>query len=56
VALYVSLDNPESVIIDTFNQRWLMVVVIGAIGLSLTLSMVVLLIYSKGIPDRRDTT
>jgi hypothetical protein len=56
VALYVNLDDPTSVIIDTFNQRWLMVIVIGAIGLSLTLSMLVLLIHSKRVPDRSDTT
>jgi len=47
VRLYVNTSDPQSVIIDTFNQRWLMVVVTGMVGFSLVTSMIVLLLYRR---------
>ena len=47
VTLYVSQTDPQSVIIDTFAQRWLMVVVVGMIGFSFVSSMIVLLFHSR---------
>ncbi len=47
LVLYVNRENPESVIIDTFTQRWLMIVVTGMIGFSFSCSMIVLYYHSK---------
>ncbi len=47
VALYVHRDNPNVVIINTFTQKWFMVILIGSIGMVLTMGMFTLLLLSK---------
>jgi len=47
LVLYVNREDPKSVIIDTFTQRWLMIVVTGMIGFSFTCSMIVLIYQRK---------
>lgn len=48
VELFVEIDNPESVLINTFTQRWFMIILIGSIGGVFTLGMIVFLFLSRG--------
>lgn len=47
VELFVHSDDPNSVIIDTFMQRWFMTILIGAIGGLFTLGMILFLFLSR---------
>jgi hypothetical protein len=47
VDLFVNREDPESVIIDTFTQRWLIITVIGSVGLIFTMMMVAFIVMGR---------
>jgi hypothetical protein len=47
VTLFVHKENPDMVIIDTFTQRWFMIILIGSIGAFFTVGMIVFLFLSR---------
>ncbi|MEQ9412972.1 MAG: DUF3592 domain-containing protein, partial [Cyclobacteriaceae bacterium] len=48
VPLFVSNENPNDVFIDSFFERWLIITILGSIGLFFTLLMMVFARKSKG--------
>lgn len=47
VELYVDRDDPDSVLINTFTQKWFMVILIGSFGGFFTIGMIVFLFLSR---------
>lgn len=52
VPLLVHKENPDLVIIDTFTQRWFMIILIGSIGAFFTTGMIVFLVLGRS-PSKR---
>lgn len=47
VPLFVNNENPNDVLIDNFFERWLMITIIGSMGLFFTILMIVFIKMSK---------